>query len=168
MMPYPDNNSDKASGCECSSGRIPIIPTIIPTKCRDRRHEMAGKAESRHESRQCVAILRRYRRPPSNREIGKWVSCVNATLSWQSLRRVRRNFIREALTFCGSLFKSMITEDQHEQLAIQWHGQGRNIEHRTPNIGPRSEEKRSSAEGLHHSLGRMPHWGGRIERNQNP
>ena len=134
MMPYPDNNSDKVSGCECSSERIPIIPTIIPTKCRDRRHEMAGKPESRHESRQCVAIPCRYRRPPSNREIGKWESCVNASLSWQSLRcrhrtplpspgsgkdehshlepcegngvrwRVRRNFITEELTFCGSLF----------------------------------------------------------------
>ena len=36
----------------------------------------------------------------------------------------------------------MITEDQLEQLAIQWHGLGRNIEHRTLNIERRSEEKR--------------------------
>ena len=36
----------------------------------------------------------------------------------------------------------MITEDQFEQLAIQWHGLGRNIEHRTLNIERRSEEKR--------------------------
>jgi hypothetical protein len=36
----------------------------------------------------------------------------------------------------------MITEDQLEQLAIQWHGRGRNIEHRMPNIERRSEEKR--------------------------
>jgi hypothetical protein len=35
----------------------------------------------------------------------------------------------------------MITEDQLEQLAIQWHGRGRNIEHRTLNIERRKEEK---------------------------
>ncbi len=104
----------------------------------------------------------------------------------------------------------MITEDQLEQLAIQWfqdtgwnhvhgaviapegvaaeHEDRRNIEHRTPNIERRSEEKRSLAEAVH-SMGRpfralkpvgdgtqgvalgcrmMPRWGGRKERKQNP
>ena len=42
----------------------------------------------------------------------------------------------------------MITEDQLEQLAIQWHGRCRDIEHRTPNIEHRSEEKRSLAEAV--------------------
>jgi hypothetical protein len=40
----------------------------------------------------------------------------------------------------------MITEDQLEQLGIQWHGLGRNIEHRTLNIERRSEEKRRLTE----------------------
>ena len=51
----------------------------------------------------------------------------------------------------------MITEDQVEQLAIQWHGLGRNIEHRTLNIERRSEEKRSLAEEVakpEHPIGR--------------
>ena len=41
----------------------------------------------------------------------------------------------------------MITEDQLEQLAIQWFQDtgGENIEHRTPNIERRSEEKWSLA-----------------------
>jgi hypothetical protein len=44
----------------------------------------------------------------------------------------------------------MITEDQLEQLAIQWFQDmgGENIEHRTPNIECRSEEKRSLAEAV--------------------
>ena len=42
----------------------------------------------------------------------------------------------------------MITEDQLEQLAIQWHGQGRNIEHRTSNIERRSGEKTRLAESV--------------------
>ena len=42
----------------------------------------------------------------------------------------------------------MITEDQLEQLAIQWFQDtgGVNIEHRTPNIEHRSKEKKSLAE----------------------
>ena len=42
----------------------------------------------------------------------------------------------------------MITEDQLEQLAIQWFQDtgGENIEHRTPNIDLRSEEKRRLVE----------------------
>ncbi len=39
----------------------------------------------------------------------------------------------------------MINEDQLEQLAIQWHGLGRNIEHRTLYIERRSREKKSLA-----------------------
>jgi hypothetical protein len=119
----------------------------------------------------------------------------------------------------------MITEDQLEQLAIQWfqdtgwnHVHGAviapegvaaeredrgNIEHPTPNIERRSEEKRclaeavgtrrgglrsaqtmrgpwgsglprfmgipwASADGFRRSLGKMPCWGGRIERRLNP
>jgi hypothetical protein len=44
----------------------------------------------------------------------------------------------------------MITEDQLEQLAIQWFQDtgGENIEHRTLNIERRSEEKRSLAEAV--------------------
>ena len=42
----------------------------------------------------------------------------------------------------------MITEDQLEQLAIQWHGQGRNIEHRTSNIERRSGDKTRLAEAV--------------------
>jgi hypothetical protein len=42
----------------------------------------------------------------------------------------------------------MITEDQLEQLAIQWRGQSRNIEHRTPNIERRREEKWRLAEAV--------------------
>ncbi len=44
----------------------------------------------------------------------------------------------------------MITEDQFEQLAIQWFQDtsGENIEHRTLNIERRSEEMRSLAEAV--------------------
>jgi hypothetical protein len=44
----------------------------------------------------------------------------------------------------------MITEDQLEQLAIQWFRDTArvNIEHRTPNIERRSREKRSLAEAV--------------------
>ena len=49
----------------------------------------------------------------------------------------------------SSLLFPMITEDQLEQLAIQWFQDtgGENIEHRTLNIERRSEEMRSLAGG---------------------
>jgi hypothetical protein len=44
----------------------------------------------------------------------------------------------------------MITEEQLEQLAVQWFQDtgGENIEHRTPNIERRSEEKRRLAKAV--------------------
>ena len=44
----------------------------------------------------------------------------------------------------------MITEDQLEQLTIQWFQDtdGENIEYRTPNIERRSREKRSLAKAV--------------------
>ena len=50
----------------------------------------------------------------------------------------------------------MITEDPLEQLAIQWHGLGRNIEHRTLNIERRSEEKRRLAEAVRRLNPKLP------------
>ena len=50
----------------------------------------------------------------------------------------------------------MITEDQLEQLAIQWHGLRRNTEHRTLNIERRSEEERSLPPGRSQELGEKP------------
>ncbi len=52
----------------------------------------------------------------------------------------------------------MITEDQLEQLAIQWFQDtgGVNIEHRTPNIERRSEEKRNLAEAVRRLNPKLP------------
>ncbi len=52
----------------------------------------------------------------------------------------------------------MITEDQLEQLAIQWFQDtgGENIEHRTPNIEHRSKEKGRLAEAVRHLNPKLP------------